>query len=394
MRSRPVSASKRMPSASRRPLVRGERRLRAVRATKQRHARRPGAAHGQQGRRGAPGVPVADDVHAAGAPPRAARDRRRGVRAPRKHDGGAAQACEIEPQAARVGGDSHAHTAARLDRAVGRREHDAARDHLPELDGARVARHVARDHAQPVGAVGRCRAAAVLVGRPADGERPRAAGRRGPCARAARPAAPPARSRTSCSRPRTTTITRSARESQSGENTRRESPDARDAHGRVEHERVEQLDAATRELARAAGTTRRGRRLPAVVGPFQRATTRPSGCGETAQIPHHAAPWRDHLRTHRAGGVHAEAHLSAAHAGRGAARREERAVVAIENAAAVVRRWVDPDGLDRGAFELEHLRERECPRRGGEQSHRECDRDCALHRADRTRRDAPSRVVG
>jgi hypothetical protein len=68
--------------------------------------------------------------------------------------------------------------------------------------------------------------------------------------------------------------------------------------------------------------------------------------------------------------------------------------VAIEQPAAVIRGRVDADGLDRRALELEQLGERERASRGGEQSTRESDRDCALHRADRTRRDALRHVVG
>src|SRR4051794_22970215 len=67
--------------------------------------------------------------------------------------------------------------------------------------------------------------------------------------------------------------------------------------------------------------------------------------------------------------------------------------MAVEPAAIVVRRGVDPDRLDRRTLELEHLGESERACRSGEQSPRECDRDCALHRADRTWRNARARVV-
>ena len=120
--------------------------------------------------------------------------------------------------------------------------------------------------------------------------------------------------------------------------------------------------------ARAAGTSRRVPACRPSLRPFQRARTRPSGCARRPRSAHAVLLARP-LAQHRAARVHAEAHLGAPHAGRAAERREERAVVTIEDPAAVVGRGVDPDGLDRGAFELEHLRERECPRRGGEQSH-------------------------
>ena len=148
----------------------------ALAADEQRHARRPRAAHGQQGRRRAPGVPVADDVDAAGRAGRAGARSPPGACAPRASTAGVPpRRVRSSRRLRRVGRDAHAHAPAGGDRAVGQREHDAARDHRRRASmRARVARHVARDHAQPVGAVGRGRAAPALVRRPADRERPRA----------------------------------------------------------------------------------------------------------------------------------------------------------------------------------------------------------------------------
>ncbi len=128
--------------------------------------------------------------------------------------------------------------------------------------------------------------------------------------------------------------------------------------------------------------------FPAASRPFQRATTLPPGCGRTTQAAHDVPAGGDDLRSHRAARVDAEAHLGRAEARCGAARREQRAVMAVEPAAVVIRRRVDADRLDRRPLELEHLGEAERSCRSGEQSPRECDRDCALHRADRTRSDA------
>ena len=249
----------------------------------------------------------------------------------------------------------------------------------PEVDRAGVAGHVTGDHPQPVGAVGRGRAALARSWRPADRERP------GPALDAHGAHEARALPHLQCEARQLLVAAHHDDHAIAvgvavGRDHAARDVRALHAHGRVEGERVEQLDVAAREAhLQPVGAV--GRDLPAGLAPVPDRQDAAARVGQAAELAHDLPARCDDLGRHRPRGVHAEAHLRARHARRGAVRGEERAVVAVEQSAAVIRRRIDANGLDRRALELEQLGERERASRGGEQSTRECDRDCALHRA-------------
>ena len=267
---------------------------------------------------------VADDVDAAGRRGRDARDRAGRVRAAREHlrrRRRRAARARAAGRARRPRCRSRTRLPATIERSGGERTTPRA-VHRAEVDGAGVARHVAGDHPQPVEAVGRSRAALAVVG-----------GQLTASARARRP---------------TRTVRTSARAlphlepgpSAARARARRRSRDRRGNRSRARSRGARRsCRARARSVSSVSGLSSSiwrpdrlhlhpvgavGPTFPSASRPFQRATTRPPGCGSAPRSRTTRPPGATTSARTGPRGVDAEAHLAPGGRARCSAARTAR----------------------------------------------------------------------